>query len=624
MIPVKPKDVIWSDEQWQAIYETGHNILVSAGAGSGKTAVLTERLKQKVLSGIHLNELIVLTFTKDAASVMKERLRQTLIDEVKTNNSVHLMEELNQIDEAHIQTFDSFTAYLVKKYHYLLNLPSKIDIIDANLLQIKIEQWLEEILEELFEEENAHILLLANAFTIKNSENIKKMLFQIVQSFELIIDEKKYIEHYFDYYFTPIFNQFIQENYENYLIKKIKSIENIWNHLPKFATELAKEHYSNCISEVKGLINLANTKENFSYLTLKKHLEINFPRIPSKIDEVEKVTLKEAKDQTKVILKKLIDDTKYDSIQEALEEQAESKKYIEAILYIVKQVIPKIENYKKELHAYSYMDISKMAIQLLDENKEICEEIKYSTNEILIDEYQDTSNVQEILISKIANHNLYMVGDIKQSIYRFRNANPTIFKEKYHQYKDKKDGVVIDLMKNFRSREEVLDDINLIFEDLMEVEFGGVNYNDGHRLIYGNKAYQEFANGFNHMNVITYDNSAYEDFNNEEIEAFIIGQDILQKMNNFKVFNMKTKTARRANYSDFAILTASTSAYNTYAKVFKYLGIPFIKSNNSSFIHSEEIYFVKAVLECSYAYLDSFFMKPISKSRCFQFSVLFV
>ncbi|UKI28027.1 MAG: UvrD-helicase domain-containing protein [Bacilli bacterium] len=142
--------------------------------------------------------------------------------------------------------------------------------------------------------------------------------------------------------------------------------------------------------------------------------------------------------------------------------------------------------------------MANLAIKLVKENSQIREEIKNNLNEILIDEYQDTNDVQEEFISYISNNNVYMVGDIKQSIYRFRNANPYIFKNKYDMYSSHNNGMKIDLNKNFRSREEVINNINLMFNHIMDDYLGGASYQKEHQMIYGNLMYQ--GNGDNKEN----------------------------------------------------------------------------------------------------------------------------
>ena len=191
MIPPKPSNVTWTDEQWQAIFLTGQNILVSAGAGSGKTAVLTERLTRKILNGTSLKELIVLTFTKDAASTMKERLRKSLQKEYSKSKDPFIFEQLQLIDISHIQTFDSFTSDIVRQNHFLIGLPNEINNLDQQLEQIKIEEFINEVIYELFEEDNEEIKLLADGYTLKNTDKIITGVKSIIRNIELIVDYKE-------------------------------------------------------------------------------------------------------------------------------------------------------------------------------------------------------------------------------------------------------------------------------------------------------------------------------------------------------------------------------------------------------------------------------------------------
>ena len=166
-----------------------------------------------------------------------------------------------------------------------------------------------------------------------------------------------------------------------------------------------------------------------------------------------------------------------------------TKEYVQAFIKIILELDKRLDQYKFKYEAFEFSDIAKMAIKIVQEHQDIREELKWAYNEILIDEYQDTNDLQEMFISSIENDNVYMVGDIKQSIYRFRNANPGIFKTKYDNYSVSLGGEKIDLLKNFRSRREVLDNINEIFNLIMTEEIGGVNYQNNHAMVYGNMAY---------------------------------------------------------------------------------------------------------------------------------------
>lgn len=610
MIPTKPDNVIWTDEQWKAIYEDGHNILVSAGAGSGKTAVLTERLKQKIILGNSLKNLIVLTFTKDASIEMKERLRKALNDAYikETNQKVkeHLFNELNEIDEAHIQTFDSYTAFLVKKYHYLLGLKESVDMIDENYLNQQLKIIVDSLIEKEFSSGNMAIKKLCDIYTIKNADKISEFIISIVKKLELLVKRDEYLNEYISNYYSSTFCEKIYKDYFSEIDRILKIICSIWNKEYDLKSKKVKEYYGSCFDEIRFIINVCENSdidviEKYNYL--KQRMPIKFPRAPKKDEDETLEIVISIRDKTKKYLKTLEDYLAWNNITDITKEFLSTKGTTEEIIKLVSNACKRIDQFKNNNQAYTFMDMAKFAIKLLMENKDICDEIKYSTNEILIDEYQDTSDVQEQLINLIANDNVYMVGDIKQSIYRFRNANPEIFKEKYDQYKNSHGGEVIDLMKNFRSRIEVITDINNLFENLMSKDYGGVNYPEGHKLVFGNQAYLESSSEKYHMVNLTYDKEKLESYSKIEAEAFIVGKDLLKRMKNEKI--LKNKTLVSPSFSDFAVLTNSTSAHKTYAKVFSFLGIPFTLSSKSSFIRSEEIYFIKAMLECSYSLVSN-------------------
>ena len=195
----------------------------------------------------------------------------------------------------------------------------------------------------------------------------------------------------------------------------------------------------------------------------------------------------------------------------------------------------------------------------------------------MIDEYQDTNDVQDIFMSQIENNNVYMVGDIKQSIYRFRGSNPNIFKDKYDSYAKEINGIKIDLIKNFRSRYEVLDNINKIFELIMDLEIGGAEYKVSHEMVYGNTAYDsEKEENFNYdIDILKYTNEKDSGYTNSEVEIFTIANDIKEKMNSkLKVFDKETNKLRDITYNDFVIILDRSKYFNDFKRVFEYLGIP--------------------------------------------------
>ena len=465
----------WTEEQQLAINQEGSNIIVSAGAGSGKTAVLSERVLRKVSEGIDIRNILMLTFTNEAAGEMKERIRKKI-------KKAGLTEQLEYLDSAYITTFDAYALSIVKKYHYLLNISNSISIIDSSIIELEKEKIIEEIFLELYEKKDTCFFKLIGDFTTRDDSSIKEAILSINKSLDLKYDKEKYLKTYLqNYYNEEYINNLIIE-YFNYLKNLSGELE---NNIYALESMVDEKLYLKVYETYKNLFR----PNKYDDLYKVKELErVQFRNIPEEAIEI--------KEYIKELSTEIMELTKY-SEEELKEQLFSTKDYVDVIIRIILELDKKLNQYKYENESYEFIDIAKMAIKIVKENIDIKEELKNTYNEILIDEYQDTNDLQEIFISLIENNNVYMVGDIKQSIYRFRNANPKIFKNKYDNYSKHINGEKIDLLKNFRSRSEVLDNINEIFNLIMKEDFGGVNYQDNHAMVYGNLAYiNEGANNY--------------------------------------------------------------------------------------------------------------------------------
>ena len=550
----------WTKEQEEAIYKTGTNIIVSAGAGSGKTAVLSERVLQKVLNGVSIDQLLILTFTKAAAFEMKERIRK------KIKNNKDLSSQLKKIDNSYITTFDSFSLSLVKKYHYLLNVKADVNIIDSNLLNIKIMNYLDSIMEEEYTNKSDDFVKLINDFCVKDDTELKRMILNVNDKLNMKYDKNNYLDHYIENFYS---DDFIQEKVNEYinLIKNIISIINF--DLNKLSFDVDTEYFIKINELLKPLLNSQNYDEISSNVFKIDRLP-NLPKGSSEYSKNKKSNITEN-------IKRIKELSRAENIDYLKEEIFKTLPYVKALIRIIKKLDEKINLYKEENDLYDFVDISKMAIRIVKENSNICNEIKNYFKEIMVDEYQDTSDLQEEFIKSISNNNVYMVGDIKQSIYRFRNANPDIFRNKYNLYAQNKDGFKIDLLKNFRSREEVLNNINLIFDYIMSDLIGGANYSVEHEMVFGNTSYntEGHTNQNNNLEIYTYSYDKELGYKEEEIEAFIIANDILNKINNhYQVFDKDNKILRDVNFNDFSILIDRSTSFELYKKIFLYKHIP--------------------------------------------------
>jgi len=573
----------WTKEQEQAINEKGKNIIVSAGAGSGKTAVLTARTLRIIKEGTHVNELLVLTFTKAAAAEMKERIRNAISEDPS------LKEELPLVDQSYITTFDSYALSVVKKYHYLLNISNNIAISESSIIEMKKEEILDKVFDKYYSSKPEHFSKLIKDFCVKDDVTLKKSILKIASK----IDGMPGRDAYFDTYPTrKSASVFYEELYKDYLtiIKEIK--ERLDNYYEDYLSNLTEsqitkmEEYSNSLYKVKEYDDIYNAILN---------LPDRFPSI--KLDEEVK-PYKEKYKNTLDELKDIV--TKYGNKEEVVKSLEKTNIYVEAILDIIKDFLDELHKYKTENEIYDFQDIALLSIKILEKHEDVREEIKESFKEIMIDEYQDTNDIQERFISLIENNNVYMVGDIKQAIYRFRNANPYIFKNKYEKYSCENGGIKIDLLKNFRSRHEVLDAVNDIFNLIMDNIIGGAEYHETHQMVFGNTTYDEEGktNQDYKLEILEYPYDKETPYEKEEIEIFAIARDIENKIKNkYQVFDRKENKLRDITYKDFAILIDRSPVFDLYKKVFEYLGIPLTLHKDETMSDTDDIYIIKNIID---------------------------
>ena len=549
----------WTNEQKEAIYTEGTNIIVSAGAGSGKTAVLTERVLEKVKKGISVDNLLILTFTKMAAKEMKERIGDKLKKEGLTS-------ELAKLDTADITTFDAYALSVVKKYHYYLNVSKDINIIDGSVITLYKRKILKDIFEELYEENNHEFIDFIQEYCIKDDKDIFEFILNINSKLDLKTNKREYLDNYINTVYDEVK---IDNDIDNYIKVILKLISNINDYLEYIDDD---DYLAKLYDVISPLLSAK------SYDDIKSNISIKLPILRGASD-----ITREYRDKIKNTIDEIKKLTTYDSYEDIKRGILSTKENAKVIIDIIKKLDDITYNYKVKYNSYEYSDISALAIKLVRDNKEIREEIKNNLNEILIDEYQDTNDVQEEFISYISNNNVYMVGDIKQSIYRFRNANPYIFKNKYDTYSNNIGGIKIDLNKNFRSREEVINNINLLFDRIMDNDIGGADYSLSHRMIYGNLMYKGDGDNKEDNNFSVYNYLNDTTFKNNEVEAFIIADDIKNKINSgYRAFGKDTNGVRKIKYSDFAILLDSSKSFDLYKKILEYNGIPtsIVKSVN--------------------------------------------
>lgn len=552
----------FTPDQIRAIEQEG-NIIVSAGAGSGKTAVLSERVLYFIKNkGYKISDFLILTFTRLAAGEMKERIRKKLKE--------NALEDASFVDVSDITTFDSFSNGIVKKYHTFLGIDSSFTTVDKNVIDILNRKLIREELDKLYLNEDPLFAEMISKYCFKNDEVIISLILNVLQVGDLQIDKDKF------------YNEFIERTYS---LKTIKEIYNtIYRMLSLKLNDLLNDN--SAVPDIEANKNgdsylalfeqaLSELKTSYDYPSLREALiNLKFPRAPKGYKEMLEENEIKAFESYKKAFSSLKQQVEFFStFEEGKNRILDFKKYAELIINISKKVDKEQFAYKLKHQAFEFSDICNFAIRLVKENESIREELRNKYKMIMIDEYQDTSEIQEIFISLIQNNNVYCVGDIKQSIYAFRNARCDIFKDKYDLYKKGIVGTAIDLKKNFRSRSEVLNNINSIFEEIMTDSYGGANYKKDHIIDYGNLSYLDEINENQDNNLFIYEYSNSD----KEHEIRIIAEDIIEKINSkYQVIEMtKNKSyLRPCEFKDFAILLDRGTSFDTYIRIFNEYQIP--------------------------------------------------
>lgn len=585
----------FTEEQQKAIDLDNSSIIVSAGAGSGKTAVLSQRVIRKLNDGIDVDKLLILTFTKEAAREMKERIRSKII-------KANLKRQLDLIDASFITTFDSYSLYIVEKYHYLLKVSKNLKIIDSSIINIKKMEIMNEIFEEYYKSENILFNKLINDLCFKDDNVLIDEIIKINNNLDLKINKEEFLDTYVDNFYSDKNISALKDEYLNLLLEKIKEIKCNLNYIK---TGDCNDYYI----KVYDLLEPLMLSKSFS--DIKNNINIKLPRLSKSTPDIKKY-----KTNISNLIKEINNFVNicYDDIYD-------TKDYALIIIEILKKLDKRIKIFKEKNNSYEFVDISKLAIKVVRENKQVREELKNYYNEIMVDEYQDTSDLQEEFISLISNNNVYMVGDVKQSIYRFRNANPNIFKNKYLNYQNKNGGIKIDLLKNFRSRKEVLSSINDIFNVVMNIAIGGADYKSSHQMVFGNTNYAFCDN--NKLTILNYEEG---DYTKEEAEIFIVAKDIKDKIEKkYQVLDKETNKLRDINYNDICIIMDRNTEFLKYKQIFEYLNIPLVMYRDEVLSSSIDIILIKNILNLIFKIYNKCFDKEfryyfVSIARSYLFS----
>ena len=629
----------WTEDQLKAIEKRDSNILVSASAGSGKTAVLVERIIEKILNDyLDVDKILVVTFTNAAAQELKEKILNAIYKALENEKDPkkinHLKNQLIYINRASITTIDAFCFKLVRENFNILNIDPNIRICEESQSVLIKTRVLEDLLEEEYEsyvdEKNVFGLYnILELFSGKDEELLDNILriYNYIQSFPYPFKwlkeqiEKYNIAENIDLYDTD----FGRDIYEDIVSEIELCIEKYDDYLNKIS---GIEEFNKCytildndIQILKSAIAISNKSWDKLYENISN---INFPKfVIGKVsdeelkNEISEFRKKEVKSVIDKIKKKI-----YAKSNEILEDNKIAYKYIK---YLYEFLVRYDNNYreeKKNLGVAEFNDIMHYALELLvdeeDNITDIALGLKDRYKEIYTDEYQDTSYVQERILDAISkDNNRFMVGDIKQSIYGFRQARPDIFNDKYISYSSKDDeessNCKIILSKNFRSREEVIDSINYIFEKIMSMKNGQCDYTQNERLICGNTGYissddTSYKTQINIINLKDKEVSPFEendddevqideDLSNIQIEAKCIAYKIKEIIKKDKVMD-KDGMLRSVKYKDIVVLLRGIkNKAEIIEEELKRNNIPVFCDTSSSIFEGDEVKLVLSFLK---------------------------
>lgn len=587
------KKMAWTKFQKAAIDSRKGNYLVSAGAGSGKTAVLTERIKQIVLDGekekekgtpkeervgASVNELLVLTFTNKAAAEMKSRIRSSLLKAYQNGELKNDVSSL--VESSDITTFDSYFYSLVKKYHYELGIDEDMEIVDSAFFTLKQKQIIDEIFLSHYERKDENFLALFPIFKcIKDDKNISDMVENVLSVASQTVDPIAFMKSLSTDFLTDEYFEKRKAEWGDCLEKEIRFIEE--NVEKKIESKELADYLLAHTSSVRDIVHRGCSQSEAAEYQKTMNRDYHFRTEDGKnqkytiVSEFDFNAGQELKDRIKEILD-VIKATAPFETAEAM--QKSLKPHMETISSLSIEIYEALNKFKKEYNVYDFADIAAMAREILDD-PEIRQSIASSYKYVMVDEYQDTSDLQEDFLLKVTNDNLFAVGDIKQSIYRFRNANPKIFGDKFDAYKVKEGGNLITLNSNFRSARNVIDDMNSFFGETMSLGMGGIEYDENQKMIFGNvDLYGPSTKAEYATEKIVYEKKKLAADNTEE-EARLVALDILSKVGKYQVFDGETRELRPARFEDFVILSRGKKCFQTFVRVFSDYKIPLLTSD---------------------------------------------
>ena len=623
----KPKKTA---EQIQAIYSSGQNILVSASAGSGKTFVMAERILDQLARGVEIRQLFISTFTVKAATELKERLEKKISQQIQETQDLelkkHLGRQLADLPNAAIGTMDSFTQKFLAKHGYLIDLAPNFRILENESEQLLLKN---DVFRQVFEnhyqskEQEQFSKLVKNfAGKSKDARGLRKQVYMIYDFLQSTSNPQAWLEESFLNGFEKADFTVAKEKLAEEIKERLWDLESFFRyHLENDGKEFGKAAYLESVQQVLDEIGALTTESNFNQCqeVLDRIVNNIGNGLVNRNRNADLKILREAYNEERKAKFKKLNSLQNDITLLKFQEDyhQESWDLAKTFQVFMRDFVDAYRQRKREENAFEFADISHYTIEILENFPQVRQEYQERFHEVMVDEYQDTNHIQERMLELLSNgHNRFMVGDIKQSIYRFRQADPQIFNEKFHSFaQDGKEGQLILLKENFRSSSEVLDATNDVFKHLMDEEVGEISYDGMHQLVFGNTDLQPDSE--NKAEVLLYDKDVDGDSKEEEEfstnkltgEMRMVIKEILHLHND-----------KGVPFNDMALLTASRSRNDQILLALSEYGIP-VKTDGAlnNYLQSLEVQVMLDTLRVIHNPLQDFALVALMKSPMFSF-----
>lgn len=633
MIPPKPRESQWTDEQWQAIYATGKHTLVAAAAGSGKTAVLVERIIQKILhkeQPIDVDRLLVVTFTNAAAAEMRQRIGEALEKALEREpHSLHLRRQLGLLQKASISTIHSFCLDVIRKYYYVIGIDPVFRIADEGEMALLKEEVLETLFEQYYAENDEAFLAVVDRYTSDRTDaDLQTLILRLYEFSRSHPNPDEWLQQIVDMYDVAEHARIDDLPYAHYLFQAVDlTVEAAEQRLLQ-ALQKTKEPggpdylHDTLVSDQQVIAKLKEARheswqklheamKNVSFATAKKK-----PK-DGAYDEQLVDDVKKLRDQVKKEIGSLAEELFSFQPGTYIRHLREMKPIVATVVQMVQRFAALLQAKKDEKGIVDFSDLEHYCLHILrapspeHELKPSEAALYYRAQfaEVLVDEYQDTNMVQESILRLVSNDdeatgNMFMVGDVKQSIYGFRLAEPSLFLQKYDRFtKDGEGGLRIDLAKNFRSRKEILDATNFIFRQLMTEAIGDMRYDDEAALRFGALDYPEKqvpveCVWLNEAKEESEEEEQQEDVTTAQLEARWIAKKIKQLLAEpFFVYDRRLKGERRLMYRDIVILCRSMSSASAMLEEFRKQNVPVYAELSSGYFSATEVSIMLSLLK---------------------------